>query len=344
MKINAKPKVILFTLGGMLLLGISASVIQLIIAAPPNPGHSWTGIGDIPVSTCSSGYYLTGLSSIITDKCVAEVGDISGITAGNGLTGDTTSGNATLHVGQGTGILVGTDVVSADTTYMQRRVSGYCNPGNSIRVINADGTVACEYDDTGITGSGSTNYVSKWTGGTSLGNSIIYDDGTNIGVGMSWPQGKIGLNNDGSAITWGYGYSKIYDNADLHIYTDDNMHFDTGNGADRMLINSSGVNIGNLCLSGTCKSSWPGTALNCSNYYSDWVACANADLGCVARAYCPSGYIATGGSCQAESASDDEPIYKIHSYPTDQGWYCKIWSGGSISKNTVQAIARCCII
>lgn len=61
-------------------------------------------------------------------------GDITGVTAGTGLTGGATSGNATL---------------AADTTYLQRLVSGVCAPGSSIRVINSDGTVACEPDDVG---------------------------------------------------------------------------------------------------------------------------------------------------------------------------------------------------
>lgn len=35
----------------------------------------------------------------------------------------------------------------------------------------------------GITGSGTTNYLSKWTSGTALGNSLIYESGTNVGIG-----------------------------------------------------------------------------------------------------------------------------------------------------------------
>ncbi len=38
-----------------------------------------------------------------------------------------------------------------------------------------------------LSGSGTTNYLSKFTGSTALGNSIIYDDGTNVGIGTSTP-------------------------------------------------------------------------------------------------------------------------------------------------------------
>jgi hypothetical protein len=37
----------------------------------------------------------------------------------------------------------------------------------------------------GISGSGTTNYVSKWTGATSQGNSIIQDNGSEIGIGLT---------------------------------------------------------------------------------------------------------------------------------------------------------------
>jgi hypothetical protein len=43
----------------------------------------------------------------------------------------------------------------------------------------------------GVTGSGTANYLSKWSSGTALGNSVIYDDGTNVGVGTASPGAKL---------------------------------------------------------------------------------------------------------------------------------------------------------
>jgi hypothetical protein len=38
-----------------------------------------------------------------------------------------------------------------------------------------------------IAGSGTTNYLSKWTSANALGNSLLYDDGNNIGIGTTSP-------------------------------------------------------------------------------------------------------------------------------------------------------------
>jgi len=42
-----------------------------------------------------------------------------------------------------------------------------------------------------VGGSGTTNYVSKWTASTTLGNSLIYDNGTNVGIGTTTTQTKL---------------------------------------------------------------------------------------------------------------------------------------------------------
>ena len=49
----------------------------------------------------------------IASGATANTGDITGVTAGNGLTGGGTSGSVTLNVGAGTGITVAADTVSA---------------------------------------------------------------------------------------------------------------------------------------------------------------------------------------------------------------------------------------
>ncbi len=61
--------------------------------------------------------------------------------------------------------------------------------------------------------SGTTNYISKFTGSTTLGNSQIYDDGSNVGIGTTTMYGKLSIssgNSNGIRIdTNGGGYSAL---------------------------------------------------------------------------------------------------------------------------------------
>lgn len=51
----------------------------------------------------------------------------------------------------GAGLTLTGTAFAADTTYLQRRVTGACSAGSSVASIAADGTVTCETDDAGAT-------------------------------------------------------------------------------------------------------------------------------------------------------------------------------------------------
>ena len=91
-----------------------------------------------------------------------------------------------------------------------------------------------------VSGTGTTNYVPKWTGSTALGNSLIYDDGTNVGIGTASPSYKLDVNGTGRfqntlyVATTGTNASPV---SALRITSSDN-----GNGA-RIEFNDGNVGI-----------------------------------------------------------------------------------------------------
>lgn len=75
-----------------------------------------------------------GSAWLCATESAGGAGTVTSVATGLGLSG---------------GPVTSTGTISADTTYLQRRVSANCAVGSSIRVIAADGTVTCQTDATG---------------------------------------------------------------------------------------------------------------------------------------------------------------------------------------------------
>jgi len=61
--------------------------------------------------------------------------------------------------------------------------------GTSSQYLMADGSVSTLSNL--VTGTGTTNYLPKFTGSTTIGNSQIFDNGTSVGVGTNSPSNKL---------------------------------------------------------------------------------------------------------------------------------------------------------
>lgn len=137
------------------------------------------------VGTCSAGSAIREIDA--TGNVICQGGDITAVSAGTGLSGGGTSGDVTLSVATGgiTSAMIADGAVgSADinSAQVQLRVTGTCLAGNAIRIVNTDGTVTCQQ---AVDGSGTSGYISKFTGATTLGNSVISETNGNVGIGAS---------------------------------------------------------------------------------------------------------------------------------------------------------------
>lgn len=92
------------------------------------------------------------LASGIPSWAAATTGDITGVTAGSGLTGGGTSGSVTVDVGAGTGITVNANDIQVATTYAG---------GSSIATVGTVATGTWEADTIAVDqgGSGQTTYT-----------------------------------------------------------------------------------------------------------------------------------------------------------------------------------------
>jgi len=78
--------------------------------------------------------------------------------------------------------------------------SNLAGTGTRMVVADANGLLSTQAIGSGaITGSGTTNYIPKFTGTSTIGNSQIFDNGTNVGIGTTSPLQKLHVYNSASS-------------------------------------------------------------------------------------------------------------------------------------------------
>jgi hypothetical protein len=91
-----------------------------------------------------------------------------------------------------------------------------------------------------VTGTGTTNYLPKFTGSTALGNSLIYDSGTNVGIGTASPSSILHIVKGGGAkINFGDSKNTVAIGS-VEETIDSAIGFFTQTTTERMRIFSSG--------------------------------------------------------------------------------------------------------
>jgi hypothetical protein len=101
------------------------------------------------------------------------------LTNGTGYAANITSSNATPLALRTTGGLQFTGISEGASKVLTSDASGNA----TWQALSATG---------GVTGTGTLNFLSKWTpNGAALGNSQIFDNGINVGIGTNIPQAKL---------------------------------------------------------------------------------------------------------------------------------------------------------
>jgi hypothetical protein len=165
----------------------------------------------------------------------------SGVTIGS--TPITTSGTITLAIATASGSQQGL-LSSTDWTTFNNKQNALTNP---------------------VTGTGTTNYLPKFTGTSTIGDSLVFDNGTNVGIGTATPSGKLTINSTGdNNIRLENGSElaivRVLTSGALDIWshgdTANEIQFrqGTGSGSVKMMLDASG----NLGL-GVTPSAWLNT-------------------------------------------------------------------------------------
>jgi len=149
------------------------------------------------------GTTLTGLTPATTYDALIKVGDNGPLSAtakyvGDGLGNDSVLALSTNRVGIAT--FAPTQVL--DVNGNMRLTGAFYDSGNAAgtsgQILSSTGTATdwvSKSDLSLVDGSGTANYVSKWSDTDTLTNSLIYDNGTNIGVGTNNPTFKVQVNS-----------------------------------------------------------------------------------------------------------------------------------------------------
>ncbi len=89
---------------------------------------------------------------------------------------------------------------------------------NNGKFLTTDGTTASWQTFSGVTGSGTTNYLPKFTAASTIGNSLIYDNGTSVGIGTATPATKLDVAGSARFIDVGIGARQLTINGGSTAY------------------------------------------------------------------------------------------------------------------------------
>jgi hypothetical protein len=245
------------------------------------PNYTLAGLGGISLTSLSGGTGITYNSStgaisysgtVYTDASVRAL-----LSAGTGISYNSSTGVITSTITQYTDALARASI--SITTTGTSGASTYNSTTGVLNVPQYQGAITLTTTGTSgaatfssntlnipqyqavltnpVTGTGTSGYHAKWTSSSAIGNSVIYDNGTSVGIGTTTPN-KVGvaMGLTINAVTGGQSvfeqcvadsstnYYQAFDGTNISLINQANgfMRFGT-NGNERMRITSGG-NVG----------------------------------------------------------------------------------------------------
>jgi len=153
-----------FVLLGTILTLAGIIYVGAVTNPPSEKKHSWTEFDGKPTIQCFDEKVISSINLYTGQPTCSDIG-LTSVNTGEGINGGGSSGNLEI---------------TANIDTLQKRVSGSCSSGKSIRAINVNGGVTCETDSVGTemqsktcTYNGNCNFgfspefiylkVSEWT-------------------------------------------------------------------------------------------------------------------------------------------------------------------------------------
>jgi hypothetical protein len=161
------------------------------------PGaKNWVMLNSQWISSGTEIYYNDGNVGIGT----ADPSFLLHIVGGDVKIGNIAGDARKLYFGDGNNVYIGEEAVDNRLgifgNALTMNIAG--TTGSPGQILTSNGTL-CSWVNPAVSGSGTTSYIPKWSGSTTLSNSLLYDNGSNICIGTTTPSGKLTVNSGGAS-------------------------------------------------------------------------------------------------------------------------------------------------